>query len=1194
MEDVMKKYFLFLIPFFVLLIACAADEEQIEEFDLTPTGTSLAAFTLPTATLTPSTPATNTPDQADPNPSIEPSEWSRLVLEKELGQTINSGLAEAEKNRLYLHLAGDRLKILSLDTLAEITELTLPAAANDSGGSRRLALDSARSRLYLSGQPSLILDTVSLQVDVVPDLNGQLTPDPTSERLFYTPYCACRQQQCNTLILNANTLTGTQKLFPPEDPLTAPCVTATTLEAENQLLHAQIYNGVSGSNGGFYFQFFAVAGPPQPLYTATDISFGAAVFDPDRRRIFVPRRRQIFSDLQSYRYDDGMITLAATLSGVGGQLAYDPQRDRLFVVDGSRLLTFAGDLTLLAEMSLPDRGDLLAYDQAGRRLFLKTGDSVLWVLETFGGSPAMPAEADLAAGPAPQYLVAPDGTRFRVFNRRVYRSADTWQLLGLGLPNQAVHTLAISPNYAQDQLLLVSLSREATGSGLYRSDDGGQTWRATSHGLTDLAVTEVAFSPTFAQDQTIFANTATAGLFRSVDGGQSWLSLGATYAISTLERQINDFAISPNFAQDQLLLIDYGTLLRSSDGGQNWIDTGHPSSGSVAFSPNFAVDKLVLNGGLWRSDDGGQTWEPAAAGLTGQIRGERKLYFSPNFAADQTVYLTVAQGTTGLLAAFRSLDGGQTWQALLDQLPADLAMASLTILPNGRLLLVEAQGQETVLIPDRLTWGQAALEPAELDMDMQALIIAADGAIFTANADSGVFKSTDGGQSWAETGFPARSDIAAQARLAVTSDGVLLAAFGPVIARSQDGGQSWELLPPFPDQFEAESIAVSPNFAQDRTIIAAGGFARNDILRSADGGQSWQVVFSGETVQSYSPIRAVTFSPHFARDGLVYAWLDNQGLLRSSDGGHLWDLISTEQSSNYAVQALAISPESGQLYLGGLDGLVVVSDDGGFSWRDSSANLPAGRSWNSAFAFDPAGRLYLGTNQGLFLSADGGQSWRSVALQAVGANNGLVEAAPSIRALRFFADRLYVATAGGGLFTAEAVIESEPVAVSPTPTQPRSCPIKPRYFSVWWLDRLDQLGCPTFADTAPDGTAAELLIASQPFENGLMVWRSDRGEIYALPLERPYLQAPDTWDASGPEYSCPEQAISETPPTPKRGFGKVWCDHPDLRQQLGQATAAEQIGQATLQTFEFGLIFALEGGGTYLLDYQTQDWARLK
>lgn len=938
---------------------------------------------------------------------------------------LNDALADPQTGRLYVLNDERTLQVLSLADYREIARLDLKPRLNckDPSGclppDRRvdpaLALDPGRQRLYLSGDPAQVIDTASLTLTAILGTPGQLTPDPTSDRLYLTIPCQCRTTPCNTIILNAGTLTGTATLFPPLEPLAAPCVINTTLDPKNQLLYALIFNGVAGSNSGNSFSAFAVAGPPKLIYDAGQISYyGRFALDPDQQRAFIARGRLDRSFIERFQAQGQTLTSTLELAGANGLLLYDPPADHLYAVSDQTLQLFDGNLTLLAEMPLPGSYRPFTLDTQAQRLYLGGSNGNLLVVAPSGGQWVTPPQntEQISSVPA-QLFTTPGGDYFRLDNGQLYRSdGQSWQLVGPGLPNRPVHAFAISPNYANDRTLLAGLSAQGHNGGLYRSTDGGDTWQPSTRGLTDLEINQIVFSPTFAQDRTVFLATPYRGLFRSTDSGDTWVSLANRYTDDPAGEQVSDLAVSPTFAQDQRLIISARTLLRSNDGGETWSDTGLPP-GKVAFSPDFVRDNLVLSGGKWRSTDGGQSWQPAAAGLE-PSQGVQSLFFSPTFASDQTVYLLLTQNYDQPLKLQRSVDAGQSWQSLLSGLPANFDLAAATILPSGELYLSDKTGQQPfVIAPQNLTWGRPALNLAQLDL--QTLAVAPDGSIFVGNSAAGVFKSGDAGQSWQDTGFPARAEETKVAQMVTTNNGAIFAAVGTIIERSANGGQNWSYLAKLPPGFEVTALAVSPNFSPDGIVLAGGNYNSKQILRSADGGQTWQVVFDGASLEGASDVGAIAISPNFSRDKTAYAWLQYAGLLRSTDAGQSWTLVPSDKNGAFA-QTLAVGPDD-RLYMGALYGGLSVSDNGGQSWQDLTANIPDQRTWSSALAFGPDNSLFLGTDVGVYRSLDGGQSWSS-------ASNGLpldpAQGKPqSVRALAFSGPRLYTALTKGGVFVSE-------------------------------------------------------------------------------------------------------------------------------------------------------------------------------
>lgn len=1115
-------------------------------------------------------------------------------------QTIVDALAHPDSGRLYVQLNTGILRVLNLNNYREINRLNtgFNTTASRYSFNGHLSLDAGRNRLYLSGAPVRVVDTELWQVTPFPGVNGQLTPDPATNRLYLTLPCQCSMEQCNTYILNARTMTGTTTLFPPDpNPLTAPCVVSTQLDVPNHLLYASIYNGVPGSNSGNYLMMFDVSGPPKKLHTASAISYGKVAFDSPNRRAFAPRYR--IGNTFINRFEQQGQSISQTLELVGGQgsLAYDPAYNRLYAVFDTTLQVFDGDLALLAEITLPGRFDPLAFDSPNQRLYLANQQGQLLVVSTSGGSLEPPRpEPALTAASGLRVRVAPGGLRFRIDGNRLYRSGgrgQPWQQIGAGLPGRLIGDVAVSPNFEQDHTLLAGLWHYGQGGGLFRSTDGGDTWRPTTRGLTDLGIRQIAFSPTFARDRTIFVSAAEHGLFRSTNRGDSWAWLAPAYAPTT-DRKITHLAVSPNFAADGLVVIGYHTLLRSTDGGDTWQDTGLPPD-VTAFSPNFAADGLILMGGAWRSANRGQSWQPAAAGRE-PTQQTVDLFFSPNFAADRTVYLLFNTDYGPPLRLQRSTDAGVTWESLLGGLPDGFELAAAAVLPGGSLYLTGVAGQEVVVAPDALAWGQ--IPPDITRLDLQDMAVSARGEIFVANSAAGVFQSTDGGQTWQATGFPIRASELRPARLALAGDGTLFAAAGMAVARAGGPGGSWTYLDSLPPGVAVTSLAVSPMFETDRLVLAGSNYTRKQILRSADGGQSWTVVFDGKTVEGATDISLITFAPDFASSGKIYAWLQDGGLLRSTDRGRSWVRVDSQVRS-YAAQSLAVSADGSRLYLGALGGHVLVSTDEGQTWRDLAQNISSPRVWSSVVTLTRQGAILVGTDAGILRSVDGGETW--VESSAGLPLNPDSNAAGGVRALKAAGNRLYAALTAGGLFISDdggqtwrsSAAAGDAPAPTPTPTagptptpalpaRPEDCPAAPAYFDSLWALRVSQLGCPTTAQT--------VTMVEQSFERGRMFWRGDKAAIYVLPDDHTFARFADTWTDSLPAYSCPEAGPPQTPPTPQRGFGKVWCEQPEVRRALGNATGGEQAYEAVVQEFDTGLIFEVKGKGIYILQEGANSW----
>lgn len=301
-------------------------------------------------------------------------------------------------------------------------------------------------------------------------------------------------------------------------------------------------------------------------------------------------------------------------------------------------------------------------------------------------------------------------------------------------------------------------------------------------------------------------------------------------------------------------------------------------------------------------------------------------------------------------------------------------LAYSATLPSSELSLTKAN------MPAFQNMSWTARGPFNIGGRTRALAIdVTDENILLAGAVSGgVWRSTDGGNSWTKTSDPAQlhniSSIAQDTRNSKTATwyvgtgefvGNSASAggapfLGDGIFKSTDGGLTWTLLsststgiPQTLDQLwdYVWNIAIDTSNAQEDEVYAATYGA---IHRSVDGGTTWTVELGGASPFSHYADIAITSA------GIVYAALSDEGvdsgIWRSIDG-MTWTnitpvgwpstydriVISIAPSNESVVYFLASTPGSGNLdhnfwkytYLSG-DG----SGTGG-TWEDRSANLPA-------------------------------------------------------------------------------------------------------------------------------------------------------------------------------------------------------------------------------------------------------------
>ncbi len=512
----------------------------------------------------------------------------------------------------------------------------------------------------------------------------------------------------------------------------------------------------------------------------------------------------------------------------------------------------------------------------------------------------------------------------------ILRSEDggrTWAGANAGLLDLTALTIVASPRFASDRLGFVG-----TASGLYRTRNGARSWREVETGLTEPGVQCVAISPTFAEDRLVLAGTEADGLLRSADAGATWHR-----PPSLVDEGVTAVA-KPTIAA----AIESGIAV-SDDGGRTWRRSAGAPPGmvlSLIFVP-AGEGEVLLAGlhrqGIARSADDGETWEVANAGLSARLL--TGLVLSPSFAQDRTLFASGPQDGIGV-----SVDGGRTW-AERNEGREDSGVLGLAVSPG----------------------------------------YAGDRTLYVATA-SGVHVSRDGAATWVRSpsaSAPARTVATALAGAADAPTTVVAALVGGTLLGSDDGASTWRTLTAVAEGAEVLLVALSPDYARDRTIFVAttsqpgaGGIGELVLWRSVDGGGRWhrwlvhpqpgsfmalavspsyavdELVFVGLGARVLKPVRharevhagqrrpvwraadlgggavavtAVAPSPSFAQDRTVFA-ATNAGVFVSRDSGATYQPWS-EDLVPPAVVTLAISPSYRE------DRLVYALGLGGTIWR---------------------------------------------------------------------------------------------------------------------------------------------------------------------------------------------------------------------------------------------------------------------
>ncbi len=347
----------------------------------------------------------------------------------------------------------------------------------------------------------------------------------------------------------------------------------------------------------------------------------------------------------------------------------------------------------------------------------------------------------------------------------------------------------------------------------------------------------------------------------------------------------------------------------------------------------------AVNGGVWRTDDYGRTWTPVfddqPSGSVGAIA------IAPS--NPDVVYVGSGEGlqrpdlSTGD-GIYRSTDGGKTWRHLG--------------LREGRQ------------IP------QIAVDP----QDPRRLFVAVLGSPYGPGPERGLFRSTDGGETFQKVLYKDEDtgavDVVLDPADARTLYAVLWqarqgpwenAAFegpGSGLFKSTDGGDTWKPLtnglPTFgEDGLGRIGIAIAPSNPR-RVFATVAAKKKGGLYRSDDAGETWTLVNSDERVtergDDFAEVKVHPKDPDTVFSASVVTW-------KSTDGGKTFTAFRGAPGGD-DYHRIWINPKDPEVMLLAADQGAIVTVNGGKTWS-SWYNQPTAQlyhvSTDNAFPYRVCG-----------------------------------------------------------------------------------------------------------------------------------------------------------------------------------------------------------------------------------------------
>ena len=287
-----------------------------------------------------------------------------------------------------------------------------------------------------------------------------------------------------------------------------------------------------------------------------------------------------------------------------------------------------------------------------------------------------------------------------------------------------------------------------------------------------------------------------------------------------------------------------------------------------------------------------------------------------------------------------------------------------------------------------------------IDQKHPDTVWAGTGEIWTRNSVSigdGIYRSTDGGDKWENRGLKETERIARIIIHPEDPDVVYVAAMGHLwdpnaergVFVTRDAGATWEKILYVDENTGCSDLAMDPgnpdilyagmwDYRRQPHYFRSGG-PGSGLYTSRDGGKTWNKVTAGMPDGTLGRV-ALAVSP--ANPRIVWALVeaDKTALLRSADRGLSWETVSTEpvvgERPFYFAYIYPDPVDTNRLYKPGFS--LNVSDDGGKTFM--SPYVGGGNVHSDLHALYIPGNdnnfIYCGTDGGLYLSHDRGNTWK--------------------------------------------------------------------------------------------------------------------------------------------------------------------------------------------------------------------------
>lgn len=356
------------------------------------------------------------------------------------------------------------------------------------------------------------------------------------------------------------------------------------------------------------------------------------------------------------------------------------------------------------------------------------------------------------------------------------------------------------------------------------------------------------------------------------------------------------------------------------------------------------------------------------SGMSGRITAIDALWDRPN-----TVYVGAASG-----GVWKTENGGASWQPLFDDQPTQ-NIGSIAIQQSNPSVIWAGTGEgnprNSINLGEGIfktldggkTWKRMGLETTRnihriiIDPnDPNTVYAGAIGNPFAPNSDRGLFKTTNGGETWTKILFTNDSSGVCDMAMDPQNPNKLIVGMwqhqrtpwsfqsggkGSGMYITYDAGKTWKKLGKeegLPDG-DYGRTGLSVCYDMPNRMYALVEAKKNGLYRTDDGGFKWQLVNDSPGVVTNRPFYFQDIRCDPQNENRL--WMINQVVMMSEDGGKSFATVIPYNGIHPDHHAFWINPKNPSYIIDGNDGGIGITRDKGKSWQFDE-KIPAGQFYH--------------------------------------------------------------------------------------------------------------------------------------------------------------------------------------------------------------------------------------------------------